>query len=146
MKVFTPEEFPTPRADMFLPGWVMGLGVVLYLAAIGFAILALATMMWYPLIGFALLAILGGAAHLCWKNQSVRILDESRFEYTTFLGKKTVYLFSEIKDLRQNSDSFTLFVGDGKVHIEFAAYVSQRLFDKIREALERNRLYSAMNG
>ena len=146
MKVFTPEKCSiTPRADMFLPNWLMGFGIILDIAAATFLILAFVSQVWGLLIGFVISGLLGIAAWLCWKNQSIKIVDETRFEYTTFLGKKTVYRFSEIKKLRLNQDSFTLFVGNGKVHIESCARISQKLIDKIDEALEKTGENSATN-
>ena len=76
------------------------------------------------------------AAILCWKNQTIRILPNDAFEYSTFLGNKTVYRFSEIKGIRINLDSATLLVADGKVHIESIAIVTDRLEKRINNRLE----------
>lgn len=38
--------------------------------------------------------------------------------------------------MKVNPDSLTLFVGDGKVHIESMVIVSKELMDKIDAALE----------
>ena len=38
--------------------------------------------------------------------------------------------------MRRNSDSMTLFVGEGKVHIESCAILSDRLVDRINKQLE----------
>ena len=127
----------TPRADMCLPNWLMGFGIFLDVVAIAFLVIAFVMQNWWLIIGFAISGVLGIAACLCWKNQTIKIIDEDRFEYTTFLGKKTIYYFSEIKKLKTNSDSFTLFVGDGKVHIESIAIISENLMDKINKALEQ---------
>ena len=80
--------------------------------------------------------LLGIGALMCWKNQTIRIIDEEKFEYTTFLGNKKVYAFSDIKGLIRNSDSLTLLVKDKKVHIESMAILSERLIEKINEALK----------
>ncbi len=138
MTIFDPKECATePRADMFLPNWVRFLGLLLEAGAVAFAVAAFVTQTWTLLIGFLLLGVLGIAAHLCWKNQTIQILDQSSFEYSTFLGKKTRYYFSDVKKLRQNPDSWTLFVGDGKIHIESLAYISKDLLDKLNVALAR---------
>lgn len=42
-----------------------------------------------------------------------------------------------------NPDSLTLFVGDGKVHIESMVIVSRELMDKIDAALEAGQQSSA---
>ena len=146
MKVFNPQKCSTtPRADMFLPNYLMGFGIFLDVLAVVCLITAFVTKAWGLIIGFIILGVTGIAAWLCWKNQSIRIVDENRFEYTTFLGKKTIYYFSDIKELRVNQDSFTLFVGNGKVHIESIVNISQKLYDKIYEALEKNRENYATN-
>ena len=138
MKIIDSKKSGQPlRADMFLPNWLMGFGVVLYVAAAAFLAAACVTGNWTLLIGVGGAGVLGIFAHLCWKNQTIRILSESTFEYTTMFGKTTVYAFSAIKGIRVNEDSFTMFVGDGKVHIESIAILSQRLFDKIDQALEK---------
>lgn len=82
------------------------------------------------------LAALGVAAFLCWRNQTIKMLSDDYFEYTTFLGKKTVYRFSDIKWIRKNNDSMTLFVADRKVHIEASAKMIARLIDRINRQLE----------
>ena len=144
MKIFTPEKCSTtPRADMFLPNWLMGFGLFLDVASVACLISAFVTQAWELILGFAITGVTGIAALLCWKNQSIRVLDENRFEYTTFLGNKTIYYFSEIKKLRVNGDSFTLFVGNGKVHIESCVTISKKLINKIYEALEKNSKNSA---
>ena len=101
------------------------------------------TQTWALAIGFVIAGLLGVAATLCWKNQTIRIIDEDTFEYSTFLGKKIRYRFSEIKKLRVNQDSMTLFVGNGKVHIEAMVVISQELMDKIDTALANRPRFDA---
>lgn len=136
MTVFNPNECSTkPRADMFLPGWLNGFGIFLDIVAVALLVAMFITQTWALAIGFVIAGLLGVAATLCWKNQTIRIIDEDTFEYSTFLGKKIRYRFSEIKELRVNQDSMTLFVGNGKVHIEAMVVISQELMDKIDTAL-----------
>ena len=144
MKIFDSKNCNfNPRADMFLPDWINTLGVVLDAAA-SVALGVSVTIGVYSIIIFSLLlGSLGIAAYLCWKNQKINIIDENTFEYTTFLGKKTVYKFSDIRELRVNTDSCTLFVGEGKVHIESCARMSIELWDKIDVALKLNQLVSS---
>ena len=66
------------------------------------------------------------------------MIDDEQFEYTTFLGNKKVYKFADIIALRRNKDSITMFVGNGKVHIENGAVLSPRLFERINKAMEEN--------
>ena len=126
-----------PRADMFLPAWLLAMGLLLCVfgAIIGivFAVLQISVLM---IVLAAVMVLLGMAAILCWKNQTIRILPNDAFEYSTFLGNKTVYRFSEIKGIRINLDSATLLVADGKVHIESIAIVTDRLEKRINNRLE----------
>jgi len=130
-----------PRADMFLPAWLFGMGLLLSvfgtIAGIVFAVLQISTLV---IVLSAVMVLLGVAAILCWKNQTIRMLPNDTFEYSTFLGKKTIYGFGDIKGLKKNTDSMTLFVADGKVHIESIAIVTDRLSDRINKQLE------ALNG
>ena len=126
-----------PRADMFLPAWlfVMGLLLCIFGTIVGivFAVLQISSLM---IALAAVMVLLGVAAFLCWKNQTIRMLPNDAFEYSTFLGKKTIYRFGDIKGLKKNTDSVTLFVAEGKVHIESIAIVTDRLSDRINKQLE----------
>ena len=126
-----------PRADMFLPAWlfVMGLLLSMFGAIVGivFAVLQISTLM---IALAAVMVLLGVAAILCWKNQTIRMLPNDTFEYSTFLGNKIIYRFSDIKGLKKNTDSMTLFVAEGKVHIESIAILTDRLSDRINKQLE----------
>lgn len=126
-----------PRADMFLPAWlfVMGLLLSMFGAIVGivFAVLQISTLI---IVLAAGMSFLGVAAILCWKNQTIRMLPNDTFEYSTFLGNKIIYRFSDIKGLKKNTDSMTLFVAEGKVHIESIAILTDRLSDRINKQLE----------
>ena len=133
-----PEKKGEPRADMFLPRYILLFGAVLALGAVG-CLVAFAFLLHIGfIVAAAACAILSVLAFMCWSNQKIIILDDDRFQYITFTGTKKTYRFSEIKSLRRNNDSLTLFVGNGKVHIESAAILSERLIKKINEALEKN--------
>ena len=126
-----------PRADMFLPAWlfVMGLLLCIFGTIVGivFAVLQISTLI---IVLAAGMSLLGVAAILCWKNQTIRMLPNDTFEYSTFLGNKIIYRFSDIKGLKKNTDSMTLFVAEGKVHIESIAILTDRLSDRINKQLE----------
>lgn len=130
-----------PRADMFLPAWLLVMGLLLSvfgaIAGIVFAVLQISTLV---IVLSAVMVLLGVAALLCWKNQTIRMLSNDTFEHSTLWGNKTVYRFSDIKGLKKSTDSMTLFVADGKVHIESIAIVTDRLSDRINKQLE------ALNG
>ena len=136
MKIFNPTDCKKPpRADMFLPDFLKYFGFFLDAVAIVFLAATFITQIWGLIIGVLICGGLGVAAWLCWKNQTIRIIDEDRFEYTTFLGKKTVYNFSDITALRVNQDSITLILTNGKVHIESMVHMSQALADKIAQSI-----------
>ena len=138
MRIFNSNDLKsTPRADMFLPDFLKYLGFFLDASALGFLIASFATQNWWLLIGTLICGALGISAWLCWKNQTARIIGDDRFEYTTFLGKTTVYRFSDILSVRENNDSLTLILTNGKVHIESMAYMSEEFYTKVGEALER---------
>lgn len=145
MKVFDSQSCSfNPRADMFLPDWLNVFGVFLDALALVTLGAAIVFGVYSAIILSLLLGAFGIAAYLCWKNQKINIIDENTFEYTTFLGKKTIYKFSDIKKMRANSDSYTLFVGEGKVHIESCARISKELLDKIDVALKLNHIVSEL--
>ena len=138
MKIFNPYECKVaPRADMFLPDWLKYFGFVLDALAVALVVVTFITQAWVLLILSLLGGGLGIAAWLCWKNQMIRIVGDDEFEYTTFLGKTTTYRFSDIKELRANQDSWTLFLTNGKVHIESTALMSEALYNKIDEAISK---------
>ena len=130
-----PED--APRADMYLPIWMLSFAVVLIVVGIAVGIYTIFKFSVVALVVAIVAVVLGIGALLCWKNQNIVILSGDLFEYTTFLGKKTTYRFSEIKGIRKNKDSYTLFVGNGKVHIESCAILSEELAKRINEQLNR---------
>lgn len=139
MKIFNPNECNmTPRADMFLPDFLKYFGFFLDFLAAGFLVATFITQIWGLIIGVLICGGLGIAAWLCWKNQTIKIVGENQFEYTTFLGKTTVYRFSDIKELRVNQDSLTLILTKGKVHIESMVCMSETLYNKIEAAVDAN--------
>ena len=125
------------RADMFLPVWllVMGLLLIVFGTIIGivFAVLQISFLI---IVLAVAMTLLGVAALLCLKNQTIRMLPNDTFEYSTFWGNKTVYRFSDIKGMKKSTDSMTLFVANGKVHIESIAIVTDRLSDRINKQFE----------
>ncbi len=127
----------TPRADMYLPFFVCAFGVILI-------IIAIAALIYYFIvfqIGFLIaslgLGALGVCAIACWNNQTIEVISDEEFIYTTFLGNAYTYRFDDITALVKNSDSLTLYVGEKKVHIENCAILSDRLIDLINAQVER---------
>ena len=125
-----------PRADMYLPERLLAMALVFFGAGIGCVVFTfLKTVTW--VVGAVLCFAFGVAALLCWKNQSIRIISDEQFTYTTMFGNTYTYSFSDIQGLRKNQDSMTLFVANKKVHIESMAILSEALVTRINEALQK---------
>jgi len=125
------------RADMCLPAWLFTMG--LFLVMFGGILGTVSIVLPIPKLVFvfaAVLVLVGVAAIICWKNQTIHMLPNDTFVYSTLFGNKTVYRFDEIKRIKYSSDSITLLVGDGKVHIESIALVSKRLEERIHKQLQ----------
>lgn len=127
-KCFSDDE---PRADMYLPIKLLAFSVVLLVLGIAAVIIWLTKLTATPAILAVVFILLGVAAMLCWKNQTIQIVSDDSFVYTTFLGNKKEYSFSDIKGLKRNNDSLTLLVANDKVHIESMAIMSKRLIECI---------------
>ncbi len=128
-----------PRADMFLPVWLLAMGMALVALGAGALIVSLiippsVAAIIVAAAGLAMV-LFGAAALLCWRNQTIVMLSEDEFEYTTFLGSKRVYRFDDITHMRVKQDSLTLFVRGDKVHIESSAIMSRRLITRLDIAL-----------
>lgn len=124
-----------PRADMYLPERLLAMALVFLAGGTVFGVLFLLTKtLWMVLAAVGGLAF-GIVALLCWKNQSIRMISDEEFEYTTFLGNTYRYAFKDITGLRKNQDSLTLFVGEKKVHIESMAIITERLAQQINQEL-----------
>lgn len=124
------------RADMYMPDRLLAMSIVFFAGGLASIVLAIINSINW-VIGIVIGLLLGAAALLCWKNQSIHIISDEQFTYTTMFGNTRTYYFSDIKDLRRNQDSMTLFVADDKVHIESMAVLSDRLIDRINTQLEK---------
>lgn len=125
-----------PRADMFLPDRLLAMSIVFLAGGVVSIVLAITNSITWVL-GIIICFAFGIAALLCWKNQSIHIISNEQFTYTTMFGKTRTYSFSDIQGLRRNQDSLTLFVAGEKVHIESMAVLSERLVERIDNALEK---------
>lgn len=125
-----------PRADMFLPLWLLAFSMLLLAGGIALGIYAIVKFSVGIVVACGFCLALGALAYLCWKNQTIVMFENDTFEYTTFLGNKKVYSFNEINGIRYNNDSMTLFIGDGKVHIESTAIITERLAERVNKQLE----------
>lgn len=125
-----------PRADMFIPDRLLAISLVFLAGGIVSVALAITNSVTWVL-GVVICFAFGIAALLCWKNQSIHIISDEQFTYTTMFGNTRTYSFSDIQGLRQNQDSLTLFVANEKVHIESMAILSERLVEHINNALAK---------
>ncbi len=121
-----------PRADMFLPDRLLAIAFVLIAGSAVLVVIAI-----FEFTIWAIVCSVLGIV-LCWKNQSIRIISNDQFTYTTMFGNTYTYNFSDIQKLRTNHDSWTLFVANKKVHIESMAIISDRLVEQINKALLLN--------
>ena len=124
------------RADMFLPDRLLAMSIVFLAGGIvSIALAIINSVTW--VLGVVICFAFGITALLCWKNQSIHIISDEQFTYTTMFGKTRTYSFSDIQGLRRNQDSLTLFVANEKVHIESMAILSERLVERIDNSLEK---------
>lgn len=120
--------------DMYLPNWLLAFGVVLLIIAVA-CVVTRFTVLSYAVLAFVISLPVGIAAILCWKNQWVEMLNDSEFIYSTMFGRQHRYRFSDIKGLKKSNDSMTLFLENGKVHIEACAICSERFIERVNRAL-----------
>ena len=134
-----------PRADMFLPDRLLAMALVFLAGGVICTIIAVFDFAIWAIVCAVLGIVLGIFAVLCWKNQSIRIISNDQFTYTTMFGNTYTYSFSDIQGLRRNQDSMTLFVASKKVHIESMAIISDRLIERINKALLFDEKYIQMS-
>lgn len=134
---FTPVD-DKARADMFLPIWLLSLGI--FACATGTILLVVFLVNRLPFVPvFFALALLatGTFTILLWKNHSIRILSEDSFEYKNFYGSKRVFRFSDIKGMRRGIDCKVLLVGDARILIDSSAILSEELRARIHTQLDK---------
>lgn len=127
------------RADMYLPDRLLAMSLIFFAAGLGCGVYSFFKFSLITVIIAFLGIILGVFSLLCWKNQTITMISDKEFIYSTMFGKKHTYSFSDIQYLRINRDSMTLFVENKKIHIESMAVLSDRLIDTINNALENKR-------
>ena len=127
-----------PRADMFMPAWLLTVGLLF--ASIG-VLIGFVMIYFSPafVAAGAVLALIGGVLLLWWKNQMIHMLPDDTFRYRTMFGKKTVYRFSEIRGIKRGNGYVVLLMGEGKVYVDSSAIVSDRLAERIDQRL--NEIY-----
>lgn len=126
-----------PRADMYLPERLLAMALVFLVGGIACGVYAIFSPATWAIVCAVLGVVMGIVALLCWKNQTIHVISDEQFTYTTMFGNTTTYSFADIQGLRKNQDSMTLFVAGKKVHIESMAILSERLVNHINEALQK---------
>lgn len=129
------ESVNNGKKDMCLPAWVCWTGLFFIAMAIGWLIGAILSSNLLLVIGIIVCFGIGISAVLCWKNQWIQMLDTDSFVYSTMFGNETQYDFTQVRELRLHSDSATLILETGKVHIEKCAILSKRFKEAIGRAL-----------
>ena len=127
----------SPRADMYLPERLLAMGLIFLAGGSACAVYAVFRFAVWAVACAVLGIIFGIAALLCWKNQSIHIISDEQFTYTTMFGNTRTYSFSDIQHLHKNADSMTLFVANDKVHIESMAILTDRLVNRINRELQK---------
>ena len=132
------------RADMYLPDRLLAMSLVFFAAGLGCGVYSFFKFSLITVIIAVLGIILGIFSLLCWKNQTIDMISNDQFTYTTMFGNKYTYNFSDVYDVRYNKDSLTIFVADKKVHIEAMAIISDRFANAVNAALMINSKYNKM--
>ena len=130
-------ESDEPRADVYLPTFLLAFGLVLIGGGAAVIVGYFIVFNIWLLVGGIIAVPIGILAVICWRNQTVKIISDDEFVYTTFLGNSYTYKFSDITGIKLNSDSQTLFIGEKKVHIEMMSIMSDRFVELVNQALER---------
>ena len=122
---------------MYLPERLLAMALILLAGGTACAIYAVISHAVWAIVCAVLGLVFGLAAVLCWRNQTIHVLSEEQFTYTTMFGNTETYSFSDIQGLRKNQDSMTLLVAGKKVHIESMAVLSDRLVASINRELQK---------
>lgn len=128
-----------PRADMYLPDRLLAMAMIFIAGGITLVLFAIFKFAVWAVISAPIAIVLGIFALLCWRNQTICVISDTQFTYTTMFGTTHTYSFSDIQGLHKNQDSMTLLVAGEKVHIESMAILSQRLVEQINASLENLR-------
>ena len=129
-----------PRADVYISSFLLVFGLFLIVGGVGIAIVLFFHFNIWIIVGSICCILLGVLAIMCWKNQTLRVISEEEFEYTTFWGNTYECRFKDITAIKYNNDSTTIFVGNKKIHIESIAVVSDRFSDLLSKAIKENNL------
>ena len=133
------------RADMYLPERLFAMSLIFMCGGLACGVYTFFKFEVWAVVIAILGILLGVAALLCWRNQTIHIISDEQFTYTTMFGNSYTYNFSDIEGLLQNKDSMTLLVAGKRVHIESMAVLSNRLTKLINKALSPDKKYLKMS-
>lgn len=129
-----------PWADMCLSSAFLILDLILLFSSTAFTVYAIVKnavllLLSVPFVCFFVYGVFS------WNNRVIRMLSDDTFEFTTSFGRKKLYHFSDITDLKKDRDSRILCVAHEKIFIKDLAFVSDRFEARVQQALtERQRL------
>lgn len=122
-----------PVGDMCMPDSYAALGILAMVFGAVAIIIHFAAYAPFVMALLGLASFFGGIpVLLAWKNRVIRMLPEDRFEYTTAIGRKQVYSFSEISELRKGFCCWKLILGDRTIEIGSDAVVSEKLRSRLK--------------
>ena len=84
-----------PRADMYLPERLLAMALIFLAGGTACAIYAMMSHVVWAIICAVLGIGMGVVALLCWRNQSIHVISDEQFTYTTMFGKTKTYAFSD---------------------------------------------------
>ena len=123
-----------PWADMCLSSAFLILDLILLFSSTAFTV--------YAIVKNAVLLLLS-VPFVCFfriwgillEQSRIRMLSDDTFEFTTSFGRKKLYHFSDITDLKKDRDSRILCVAHEKIFIKDLAFVSDRFEARVQQAL-----------
>ena len=107
-----------------IPRWLFFFGMAVYIAGAAVCIAMLAVGKFFVAIPGVGCMLFGAAAMLCQLDQKVVSAGEGIYIYSTMFGKKKHFSADDRIGMRYNSDSVTVFLKNGKIHIESLAQIS----------------------
>ena len=123
-----------PWADMCLSSAFLILDLILLFSSTAFTVYAIVKnavllLLSVPFVCFFVYGVFS------WNNRVIRMLSDDTFEFTTSFGRKKLYHFSDITDLKKDRDSRILCVAHEKIFIKDLAFVSDRFEARVQQAL-----------
>ena len=106
-----------PWADMCLSSAFLILDLILLFSSTAFTVYAIVKnavllLLSVPFVCFFVYGVFS------WNNRVIRMLSDDTFEFTTSFGRKKLYHFSDITDLKKDRDSRILCVAHEKIFIK----------------------------